>query len=461
MPMAFNYRKTNSASPPAHWLWGHSKMIFNDPLQFTADSALKYKPLCRLRFGTKNIYVTASAESVQHVFLTHIDHFKKGPNYKRLSLLAGNGLIMSEGDFWKRQRRLAQPGFHREKIKGFLQTFIDCSYDMAGKWDSYREEDLHKISEEMSELTLKIIGKTLFGIDLYSESTSVPPDVKKVLLFLNKRNYAFPRFPLNWPLAAHKDYFQRKRRLDEVVFKIIDERVKGITQGDDILQMFLDSVDAETGEKMARDHIRDEIMTMFLAGFETSSVALTWVWYVLSQNDEVQKKFRDELRRVTGNDKVRPEHIMKLTYTMQLVEETLRLYPPVFTIPRQVAKDIRMHGHLLRKGSVLLTSIIALHRNPDYWENPEQFDPERFSPENREKIIKNAYIPFGTGQRICIGNQFALLEMVTALAVLGKRFFLIPKTSYVPKMIPAITTNVSEGMPMHIMRTSEVPVLDF
>jgi cytochrome P450 len=207
---------------------------------------------------------------------------------------------------------------------------------------------------------------------------------------------------------------------------------------------------------MNRTDIRDEIMTMFLAGFETSSVALTWTLYLISQHTEVRQRFLNELQQVIGEDKVRPEHIMQLSYTRQIIEEAMRLFPPVFTIPRQLINDMDMKGYKLSKGSLVLTSIYAIHRNPRYWEAPEQFNPDRFSPENADKIEKGAYMPFGLGQRMCIGNQFALLEMISALAVLGRRYELHPKEGYVPKMIPAITTNVSEGMPMYIRKVQSL-----
>jgi cytochrome P450 len=451
--MASDAKLKTVVSPPGHWFWGHAKLIFNDPINYVKDVSIKYSPLCKIRVLNRPVYITADTDCARQIFLSGTNDFEKGQNYKRMSLVIGNGLIASEGEFWKRQRRLAQPGFHREKIRSFIQIFIDSANELSEKWSVYNSENIHRISSEMSELTLRIIGLTLFGIDLYKEASTVPPDVKELIRFLNKRNYAVPKYPMNWPLKAHKDFFERKERIDKVVFKIIEERIKGITKGDDLLQMFLDTTDLETGEKMSGEQIRDEVMTMFLAGYETSSVALTWVWYVLSQNENVHKKFTEELDHVIGDGEVCPDHIMKRTYTRQIIDETLRMYPPVFTIPRQVAKDTEMLGYRLKKGAVILTSIMGLHRNPAYWENPDTFVPERFAPENQDKIVKNAYIPFGTGQRICIGNQFAILEMVAVMAVMGRKFRLIPEKNYKPEMIAAITTNVSEGMPMHISKT--------
>lgn len=448
--MASEKKFSDIPTPPGHWFWGHAKLILYDPIGYVKNISLNYGALARIRVLHRSVCITANVECARQIFLSGTNNFEKGRNYKNMSLLIGNGLIISEGEFWKRQRWLAQPGFHRDKLRSFFQIFIDSSKDLDKKWESYQAEDIHRISTEMSELTLRIIGITLFGIDLFKEAATIPPDVKELIRFLNIRNYALPKYPINWPLAAHKDFFERKERLDKLVYKIIEERKQGKTQGDDILQMFLDTTDLETGEKMSSEQIRDEVLTMFLAGYETSSVALTWIWYMLSQHEDVRQKFIEELERVVGDGDVQPEHLMQLTYTRQIVEETLRLYPPVFSIPRQVAKETVMQGYKLKKGAVVLTSILGLHRNPAYWENPDKFDPERFASHNQDKIVKNAYIPFGIGQRICIGSQFAMLEIIAVLAVLGRKYKLKPQKGYKPEMIAAITTNVTEGMPMHI-----------
>lgn len=442
--------KRNPPVPPGHWLWGHTKMVYKDPLKFPVDAALNYKPICRIRLMGMRLYVTANLDCIKDIFLNKTDSFVKGPAFKMLTLITGNGLLTSEGEFWKSQRRLAQPAFHKEKLKAVLQTFIDCSKDLALKWNSYDPKDVHHVSLEMGELSLRITGKTLFGIDLFAEAASLPPDVKDASRFINDRIIRVPRFPINWPLPSHRNFLAIRERLNKVVYKIIDERIAGATSGNDLLQAFLDATDADTGNKMTREQLRDEVVTLFLAGFETTSVAISWVWYVLHQNPDIKDKLKKELEAVVGDGEVKPEHIMQLPYAKAVMEETLRLYPPAYYIQRQAIKDIEMQGYELKKGSLILASVYGLHKNPDYWEEPEQFKPERFLSKNGEKVLKAAYMPFGMGQRICIGNQFALLEMISVMAVLARQFNLTPKEGYVPEMTPAVTTNISEGMPMHI-----------
>jgi cytochrome P450 len=437
-------------APKGHWLTGNKKALQRDLIGFTAATAWEYGPVACINFVGRKLYITADADCVKEIFLTSTENYCKGRFNETIKLIAGNGLITSEGSFWKRQRRLAQPGFHREKMLGFMQTFIDCAYETSEQWETADSNKVVQLSSEMTGLTMRIVGKTLFSIDLAADAITVPPDVKALLRMLNLRNYSFPRLPFKWPVPSHIEFRKRKRSVDAVVYRIIDERIDGATNGNDILQLFLEARDEETGEGMLREEIHDEILTVFLAGYETSSVALCWIWYLLWQHPACHEKLRKEIGEVTGGGKVTPAHLMKLDYARQVVSEALRLYPPVFTIPRQVKTEHELKGYRLKKDHALLVSVYGLHRNPAYWEAPDEFRPERFAAENHERLVKNAYIPFGAGQRICIGQQFALLEMIAALAVLSAKFMPEPVKGYKPRMVPAITTNISEGMPVRI-----------
>ncbi len=440
-------------SPPGHWFFGNLEGIKGDPIQYSANMALAHDPLVLLKIASRRLYVTANAEIAMKVMVSEASKFNRGANYKRLSIIGGNGLITTEnGDFWKRQRRLAQPGFHKERLNSFFQTFIDCSYQTAERWKAIPSDEVTAISPEMSRFTLQVVGLTLFSLDLAEESRSFPVDLKFLLRFVNQRHYQFPRLPIHWPLKSHKEFFSRKLNLDKTVLDIIDQRLEGDETYEDLLDMFVSGVDVETGARMDRTQIRDEIFTMLVAGFETSSVALTWVWYSLYRHPEVVRQIIDEVDAVVGKDKVKPEHLMQLTYTHQVISETMRLYPPAFAIPRDVGEDMELAGYALKKDTPFLVSLYGLHHNPEYWPDPEKFDPDRFSKENKEKQVKGAYMPFGSGQRICIGSQFAMMEMTALIAVMIKDFAPEPIPNYTPKMIAAITTNVTQGMPMYIKR---------
>lgn len=440
-------------TPPGHWLLGNLHGIKADPIVYTANMALAHKPLVLLKIASRRLYVTADADTAMKVMVTHAAKFNRGANYKRLSILGGKGLITTEnGDFWKRQRRLAQPGFHKERLNSFFQSFIDSSLNLAERWKQFPEGEVVRISDEMSRFTLQVVGLTLFSLDLAKESQTFPMDLKFLLRFINQRHYQFPRLPMHWPLRTHKEFFEKKAKLDETVFQIIDQRAKSQESYEDLLDMFMKSVDEESGEQMDRTQIRDEIFTMLVAGFETSSVALTWVWYSLHQHPEFVSKILEELDKVVGDEPIKPGHLMQLTYLQQVISETMRLYPPVFAMPRDVGEDMELGGYYLKKNTPFLVSIYGLHHHPDYWPEPEKFDPERFSKENKENQVKGSYMPFGNGQRICIGSQFAMLEMTALIAVLIKEFAPEPIPDYTPKMIAAITTNVTQGMPMFIKR---------
>lgn len=439
--------------PKGHWLFGNVPSIKADPIRYTAKMALQHEPLVMLRLMHKYLYVTADADIAMKMLVTEASKFSRGSNYKRLSILGGNGLITVEnGDFWKRQRRLAQPGFHKERLNSFFQCFIDFSYEMSERWKGFPNNEQVAISAEMSRFTLKAVGQTLFSLDLTENSGEFASNLKSLLQFVNRRHYKLPRLPMHWPLRKHKEFYAQKDILDKTVYRIIDERLASGEEKEDLLDMFLGSTDAETGEKMERTHIRDEIFTMLVAGFETSSVALTWVWYTLYKHPEIAEKVIAEVDKVIGNERLRPEHLMQLGYIHQVISETMRLYPPVFALPRDIATDMELGGYTLEKGRFFLLSIYGLHRNPKYWPDPDKFDPDRFSKENKEKQVKGSYIPFGNGQRVCIGSQFAMMEMTALIAVMIRDFAPVPIPGYEPEMIAAITTNVTQGMPMYIKR---------
>lgn len=437
----------------AHWLLGHVPLIQEDPIAFTARVAQENDPLVALRFFNRRIYITANAETARKVLISESDKFNKGPNYKNLSLLGGNGLITSEGEFWKRQRRLAQPGFHRERIQQFCQSFIHLAEEVRQRWLAIPEDTSVRMAAEMSQYTLKAVGWTLFSMDLVADSKQVPTYLKDTLRFLNIRNYQLIRWPIKWPIPANRRFQKKLSELDRVVYGIIRRRLDSGEAKEDLLDMFLQSTDAETGEKMSEQHIRDEIATMFAAGFETTSVALTWTWYLLYRHPEIRQKALEEIRAVQNGADLTAEMLPKMEYLLQVVQESMRLYPPVFTIPRGVPEACELEGFKLKKKSRVLISIYGLHRHPRYWENPEKFDPDRFAKGRLTAEQKSAFMPFGTGQRICIGQQFAMVEMTALLAVLLPHFTPEIPAGYVPEMIPSITTSVKGDMPMFLKRS--------
>lgn len=438
--------------PKGHWLFGHTFSVLADPVLYTMQAGLDYPGVAHLRIMGNDAFIVSDPEYVRQIFLSDTASFCKGPYYGRLALIAGRGLITSEGSHWKRQRRLAQPGFHKERLRGFVQSFVDCTRDVMDRWEGYDPAKTWPISREMSTLTLNVVGETMFSLRMDRMPEDAPGAVKDILRFLNKRSYSLPRWPLHWPLPSHRLFFDRKREMDNLVYRIIDDRMSGKTGGEDLLDMFLSSLDEETGEKMSREDIRDEIMTVLMAGFETSSVALMWTWYLIGQHPEVEQKLHAEVDRVLGDRMPVAEDFVQLTYTRQILQESMRLYPPVFTIPRQAASDVKMGPFTLPKGSFVLTSITALHRSPAFWKDPEKFDPERFAPGREAEIEKLAYLPFGSGQRICLGNNFAMMEIVFAIAMIARRFKLRSPAGFVPRPLATITMSEVKGMPMYITK---------
>ncbi len=430
-----------------HPILGCSKSILADPIRYSAQLALDNSPLVSIRLPGRKLYITADADMAARILVKDTAKFNRGANYKRLALLGGNGLITSDGEFWKRQRRLAQPGFHRERVNGFLSQFISLAEGIDKSWKSRMGEEV-QMSEEMSQFTLKAVGLTLFSKDIEAKHPIFPAYLKSLLRFINLRHYEVIRFPISWPFPRYKKFRQQLAELNAIVYEQIDERMRENRGQPDLLDMFLSQTDEETGEKMSREHIRDEFFTMLVAGFETSSVALTWTWYMLHSHPQFASIMYEEHERVIGQGRVKPEHLSQLTYTKQFVQETMRLYPPVFALPRSINDETSLGDFRLEGGQPILISLYGLNRNPLYWARPNEFDPEHFSEDAKNQRHKHAYLPFGSGQRMCIGSEFAMYEILALLAVLARKYKPIPRVGYMPEMIASITTNVTEGMPM-------------
>ncbi|TNE80470.1 MAG: cytochrome P450 [Bacteroidetes bacterium] len=426
---------------------GKTKDILADPILFSAKLALENLPLVSVKLPGRTLYVTADADIVAEILVKEADKFSRGANYKRLALVGGNGLITSEGEFWKRQRRLAQPGFHKERINGFLKTFIQLAEDMDARWDKMKGQNI-VMSDEMSRFTLKAVGITLFSNDIEAEHPDFPQYIRALLRFINLRHYQMIRFPIHWPTPSNKRFRKQLDYLNSIIYNQIDRRESSGKEYHDLLDMFLSQIDEETGEQMSREHIRNEFFTMVAAGYETSSVALTWTWYMLNQEPKYAAKVYEEMDRVIGSGPVLPEHLPQLVYTKMFVQETMRVYPPVFAIPRSIKDDMELGGFQLKGKQPILITLYGLNRNPAYWNNPEEFNPENFSEEAKQKRHKHAYLPFGSGQRMCIGSEFAMYEIMALLAVLARKYRPKPRPGYVPKMLASIATNVTEGMPM-------------
>tara|TARA_B100000609_G_scaffold5983_2_gene4658 strand:+ start:1074 stop:2456 length:1383 start_codon:yes stop_codon:yes gene_type:complete len=408
---------------------GHFTSMRKDPLG-TMEQAAAMGDIVRLRFGPIYAYGVFHPAHAQHVLVQNVHNYEKQTRgYAKLRLLLGNGLVTSEGDFWKRQRRIAQPAFHRERIAGFVETMAKATDDLAKRWtQAAGPSGLHtNVSEDMMKLTLRIAGETLCSLDISKDADRLGGSLKHVLEHFHwLTNAPFP-FPEYMPTLGNLRFWRSMRNIEAVIVRIIEERRRSPKVFHDLLSMYMEAVDEETGEKMNDRQLIDEAKTVLGAGYETTAVGLSWTLYILSQHPQVAERLAEEATSVLGDRLPTPEDVPKLVYASQVFREAMRLYPPVWAFARRAKEDDVIGGFDIPKGSIVFVGIRNIHRHADYWEHPLTFDPERFSPEQveaRRKLPSGrlAFMPFIAGQRKCIGDHFALTEGAIVLAMLGQRF---------------------------------------
>ena len=366
----------------------------------------------------------------------------------------GNGLLLSEGDFWRRQRRLAQPAFHRQRLVSFATTMVDSTQAMLTRWEGFEPGAPFDVAQEMMRLTMGIVSRTLLGMDVSEDARdarNVSGALTRLLEESNRRLLSVIRLE-KLPLPRNLRFKKDIALLDSVVFKIIAQRRKSGEDTGDLLSMFMHARDEETGEGMDDRQLRDEVMTMFLAGHETTANLLSWTWMLLSQHPAVQDKLRAELAEVLGGKAPTFEDLPRLTYTRMVLEEVLRLYPPAWILARQAREADEIGGFTIPKDSLIVLCSYVVHRLPRLWPNPEGFDPERFAPGREEGRHKYAYFPFSGGPRSCIGNAFAMMEAQLVLATVAQRFRLDLLPGHPVKADPSITLRPKDGVRVTILR---------
>jgi len=323
-------------------------------------------------------------------------------------------LVTSEG-----QRRIAQPSFHKREIASLAQTMTDCTEKMILTWQ--QEKGQTNILNEMTKLTLEIVGKTLLSTDVSGEANEVGQALTYVIKYVNDRIIHPFNLPPKLPTPKNIRFAKYNKTLYDVVMKIIKEHRSSKIQHNDMLTMLINARDEETGEGMTDQQLMDEVMTIFLAGHETTANALAWTWYLLARHDDVRKKLNMELNDVLNDKTPTIEDIPKLTYTTQIIQESMRLYPPAWIIGRRAVGMDNVGGFDIPPNSDIMIAPYIMHHHPKLWDDPEKFDPDRFSVDAAKNRDKYAYFPFGGGQRICIGNNFAMMEMQLLVAMIAQK----------------------------------------
>jgi cytochrome P450 len=405
------------------------------------------------RVGTLRLHLLAHPDQVRDVLVTNQRAFMKGHILQRAKLLLGEGLLTSEGEFHLRQRRLVQPAFHRQRIAAYAREMVDRAWITGDRWRDGQTVDMDR---EMMALTLAIVARTLFDADVDAETDEIGGALTEVLRLF--QTVFIPGMQLfdRVPLPHNRRFARARARLDATIYRLIAERRAERARGEqrgDLLSMMLAAQDAEgDGGSMTDEQLRDEAMTLFLAGHETTSNALTWTWYLLSQHPAVASRLHEEVDRVLETRRATADDLSALPYTRMVLTESMRLYPPVYAIGRRALDDYKVDGFVIPRGSLVVVSPLVTHRDPRWFPDPERFDPDRWTPEAQALRPKFSYFPFSAGTRMCIGDQFAWTEGLLLLATLSQRWRAELAAGQRVAMQPMITLRPRYGMTMILRR---------
>ena len=425
--------------------------FLRNPYRFSIGPARDFGNFFRVPFFFRKVFFTTHLEVIKHILQSNQKNYVKSVAYRNLKLALGNGLVTSEGDDWRRNRRLAQPAFYKTQLEGLYKAMTDVAESYCKNLaEKIKEGQVVEITEEMMAVTADIVLKALFSAEnpaAISEMYRIMVDSQEYII---ERTVAPYLIPLHYITGKRRRFKKDMAWFDGHLYHLINERRKGKEPVNDLLSMLLQSRYEDTGEPMTDLQLRDEAITLFAAGHETSSNALSWTIYLLAQHPRVLHKLQQEVDTVLGDRAPSFEDLRKLTYTMQVIQEGMRLYPPAFAVGREPLEDDEVLGAKIPKGSVVFISICGVHRDPHFWERPDEFYPEHFTPENEKNRPRMAYMPFGAGPRMCIGNHFALMEMQLLLAMLVRhfKFDLVSNLPVVPQ--PLITLKPKYGISMKI-----------
>jgi len=434
--------------PPPRFLIGNLPLFNSDPLAIYTRWAREYGDIFYYRAGWMDVYFLNHPSLIEQVLVSQSQNFAKDKVIQNSRWFLGEGLLTSEGSGWLRQRRLSQPAFHRERMASYGQTMAAYTEDMLATWQDGEVRDIH---QEMMQLTMRIVAKVLFSVEVKADTERVAGALNILMRHTSGGRMILPPALRHIPVPAMIRVKRAVRELDEIVDRIIRQRRAGGEDTGDLLSMLMAARD-EDGSGMTDRQLRDEILTFLLAGHETTAVSLSWTWYLLSQHPEVEQKLREELTQVLGGRAPRLEDLPRLPYTDKVVKESMRLYPPAWSLARTVTKEVELGGYRLPVGANVVMSQWILHRDPRFFEQPEQFNPDRWTAEAAQRLPRFAYFPFGGGPRLCIGASFAMMEANLLLAAIAQRFQLRLAPGHSVAALPSITLRPRYGMRMTLSR---------
>jgi cytochrome P450 len=434
--------------PPPRFLIGNLPLFSSDPLAIYTRWAREFGDIFYYRAGWIDVYFLNHPSLIESVLVSQSQNFAKDKVIQNSRWFLGEGLLTNEGSGWLRQRRLCQPAFHRERMASYGHTMAAYTEEMLAAWQDAEVRDIH---QEMMQLTMRIVAKVLFSVEVKADTERVAAALNVLMRHTSGGRMILPPILRHVPVPALMRVKRAVRELDEIVNRIIRQRRASGQDTGDLLSMLMSARD-EDGSGMTDRQLRDEVLTFLLAGHETTAVSLSWTWYLLSQHSEVELKLREELRQVLGGRTPQLEDLPRLLYTDKVVKESMRLYPPAWSLARTVAKEIELAGYQLPVGSNVVMSPWILHRDFRFFEQPGHFNPDRWTADAAQHLPKFAYFPFGGGPRLCIGASFAMMEANLLLAAIAQRFRLRLVPGHPVAALPSITLRPRHGMRMSISK---------
>lgn len=441
--------------PSGRWFVGHLWEFKQRPLDIMAAWRRQHGDLVRFRLGTRSCYLLSHPDLAEEALLHRPDDFGKiyDPGKPTgLGLVLGNGLLTSEGSLWKKNRRLIQPVFQRQRVTTMAREIATVGKELLQRWDAEDRPQSMDVAVEMMKATLDVITRTMFSTSLLHEVGRLAPALDTLLRYAFQSFHNPLRLPLWVPTPGNRSFQEAKTLVDRLIYGLISERRHSGNRHGDLLDHLLHAVDEETGSGLSDEQLRDELLTIAAAGHETTANALSWTWYLLAHHRDVRAKLYGELAEVLQDRAPTVEDVPRLRYTRSIFEEALRLYPPAPALQRKSLHDTSLGGCPIKGGSLVIISLWNIHRHVDFWTEPEAFRPERFMRGADATGHRLAWMPFGAGHRTCIGNHFAMIEGPLLLALIAQRYELDLAPGYDVEPEVAVTVRPKYGLKMMVRK---------
>jgi cytochrome P450 len=432
--------------PRGNVLIGSAVDLGRNSMRFLTRCAHEYGDIVYLRFFNTPICLLTHPSDIEYVLVKNPSNFVKSRDYRALKSVLGNGLLTNEGASWQKQRKLVQPTFRHENTARYADVMVLATTKMLDTWKDGETRDIH---QQMMALTLEIVAESLFGSDVSGHASGVEQALAVLMnQFDGMAGLAF-LLPEKLPIPSTRKFKRSVAQLDKIIYPIIHERRLARRPSNDLLEMLLRSQDDE-GDRMSDEQLRDEVMTLFLAGHETTANALSWTWYLLAQHPEIEARLYAEISDVLSGKVPTARDVSRLPYTEMVVKESMRLYPPAWAVGRQAVGPFELGGYKFPKGTNIMIMQWSTQRDARFFPDPERFDPERWSPETlrRNPLPRFAYFPFGGGPRVCVGAGFAMMEAILLLATMAQRFCLTLVPNRKVKLLPSVTLRPKNGIRM-------------